>query len=180
MRSLKKAFRKADEYKTPSILVEVLVPFIEEWKVKNSKNPTIWCPFDRDESNYVQIFKKHGYNVINSHIQDGRDFFLYSPQEYDLVISNPPFSLKKEIFERLVSLKKPWLMLMNMMAINYQNIGGLFATLDDKIQYLIVDKKVSFNGHTSSFNSSYVCWNFLEKTKHIHLEDNNSGQFFRP
>lgn len=68
---------------------------------------------------------------------------------------------------------------MNMMAINYQEIGTLFYSVGSKIQFIIPDKKVSFDGHTSSFCSGYVCYDFIEKTEFIHLENNNTGENFR-
>lgn len=181
MRSIAKAFKEKDEYKTPSCLVYPIIPLIENWKKENKiKNPIIWCPFDTKNSKYVEILSKK-YTVINSHIQDGKDFFLYQPENYDIAISNPPFSLKLKIFERLVNLKKPFAMLMNIMAINYQEIGHFFASLGngDEVQFFITDKKVSFDGKTSSFNSGYVCWNFIPRTKFIYLDNNNSGANFK-
>lgn len=60
---------------------------------------TIWCPFDLESSAYVKEFLKAGFNVIHSHIDEGKNFFFYEPEEdYDVIISNPPFSQKKIIF----------------------------------------------------------------------------------
>lgn len=186
-KSFKRNFNVQDEYYTPSCLVNVLIPYLQSWifnfKKKNKRDPVIWLPFDTEDSKYYQILNKtfcEDAFIIRSHLNDGKDFFTYQPEMFDIIISNPPFSLKKKIFQRIIfDLKKPFILLMNMMAINYQEIGTLFYSVGSKIQFIIPDKKVSFDGHTSSFCSGYVCYDFIEKTEFIHLENNNTGENFR-
>ena len=122
----------------------------------------------------------HGCKVIHSHIKTGQDFFLYEPEEnYDYIISNPPFSCKLQVLERLYSLEKPFAMLLNLECLNYQEVGKFF--LDKNLELLIVDKKVSFDGKTPSFNTSYFCNKMLpEKLRFVHLEHNNTNKNFVP
>lgn len=183
-RSFKKAFNVQDEYYTPSILVEMLVPYLKKWESdfmdKNERTPIIWLPFDTEESKYYQILQKEGFVVTRSHLDDEKDFFKYQPEQFDLIVSNPPFSLKLMVFERIIfDLKKPFVLLMNMMALNYQEIGNLFQFVNPKIQFIIPDKKVSFDGNTSSFCSGYVCYDFIDHTEFVHLINNNTGANFR-
>src|SRR5574344_69718 len=142
MRSLKNTFNKNDELYTPPILVEPIVKYIEDFVDANncsSSSPLIiWCPFDKKDSEFVKVLSKIDYvKVVYSHIDDGYDFFEYEPKEWDVAVSNPPFSRKKEVFERLFKLHKPFAMVMNLMAINYQEIGNLF--IDKDVQMLIPD-----------------------------------------
>jgi hypothetical protein len=140
-------------------------------------NSTIWCPFDKKESEYVSILSNH-HTVIYSHIDDGKDFFSYEPNDYDYIISNPPFSLKLKILKRLYILNKPFAMLLGLPILNYQEIGNLFTM--NPIQLLIFDKKVSFDGNTASFNSSYFCNNFLPRDLIFHsLPHNNSNKNYK-
>lgn len=183
-KSFKRNFKVQDEYFTPSVLVECILPYIEEWarifEKLHNRPPVIWCPFDTAESKYVQILEREGYDVIRSHLNDNKDFFEYEPDEYDIIISNPPFSQKLKIFERIAfDLDKPFMLLMNIMALNYQEIGNLFQFIGREIQFIIPDKKVSFNGKTSSFCSGYVCYRVIDRTEFIHLENNNTGENFR-
>ena len=192
MKSFNKAYNVQDYYHTPPMLVEMLKPFIAYYygysKLhKKDPNliyrpPTIFCPFDTCDSEYVRIFKQYGYNVIHGSIETGQDFFeLPIPERADLVISNPPFSRKLDVFRRLVNAGKPFAMLMNLMAINYQEIGEFFSSLPKgDIQFIIPDKKVSFNGKTSSFCSGYVCYKFIDHTEFVHLPHNNTGKNFEP
>jgi hypothetical protein len=71
-------------------------------------------------------------------------------------------------------------MLTNIMCLNYQEIGHYFA--DHGCQMLIVDKRVSFDGNPSSFNSSYICGNnFLPRDLiFTHIKNNNALDNFKP
>lgn len=171
-------YSENDELYTPRILVEAIVQFIP-------KGSTVWCPFDTANSEFVLVLREKGFKVIHSHIWDGKDFLTYEPDEhYDCIVSNPPFSIKLDVFKRLFDLGKPFAILMNSNAEQYQNIGNFFyeMSLQGKyIQKLNPDKKVSFNGRTSAFNTSYFCWNFLPMGYMMaHLEHNNSGKNYVP
>lgn len=162
-------FNEKDEYYTPPILVK---PIIKYLKPKS----TIWCPFDTENSEFVILLKESGFKVIYSHIWNGQDFFTYEPEEhYDYIISNPPFTKKLDVFKRLYKLQKPFAMICGLPILNYQEIGQFF--LDKDLQLLIVDKKVSFDGKTASFNNSYFCKDILPKDLMFeHLENNNTGK----
>lgn len=182
-RSLKKAFNVQDEYFTPSLLVKLLLPYLIEWDadftIKNGRRPIIWLPFDTEDSQYFIILKEHGYKVVRSHLNDDKDFFHYQPEQFDIIVSNPPFSQKLKIMERIIfDLKKPFVLLMNIMCLNYQEIGNLFQFVGKQIQFIIPDKKVSFDGNTSSFCSGYVCYDFINHTEFVHLPHNNTKNNF--
>ena len=57
----KNKFQIKDEYYTPSILVEPILPYLPKDKI-------IWCPFDTQNSEFVLLLREKGYNVIQSHI----------------------------------------------------------------------------------------------------------------
>ena len=177
--NLKGMYKSAnDELYTPKILVEPIVEYIP-------KGSTVWCPCDTASSEFVLTLKEHGIDVIHSHIWEGKNFLTYEPdRHYDCIITNPPFSIKLDVFKRLISLKKPFAILMNSTCEQYQVIGNYFYELGKKgihIQKLTPDKKVSFNGKTSSFNTAYFCWNFLPRDNmYCHLVHNNSGKHYTP
>ena len=171
MKSFKKAFKEQDLYYTPKILVEILKPFLEKYVLKDK---IILCPFDTQESEYVKCLTNWGYTVKFGSLETGEDFFKYDYGDYDIVISNPPFSKKKHIYKKLFELNKPFFLLGNLMQINYQEIGELFFNKEPQVQMIIPDKKVSFDGNTSSFCSGYFCWNIIPKTEYVHISHNNS------
>jgi len=172
MKNLNKSMNnKNDERYTPPILVKPIIKYLKQ-------GSTIWCPFDNENSEFVILLKEKGFKVIYSHIDLGQDFFKYEPDEpYDYIISNPPFSRKLDVLERLYKLDKPFAMLLNLECLNYQVVGEFF--LNKPLQLLIVDKKVSFDGNTASFNTSYFCNKVLPKDLIFeHLENNNTGNNF--
>jgi len=175
------SWNEKDEYYTPLILVKAIIPHIKE----TPSEITIWCPFDTENSEFVLCLREAGFNVIYSHLWAGQDFFDYEPEEhYDYIISNPPFTQKLKVFERLFALKKPFAMIMGLPILNYQEVGAFFYRHQQEgrnLQLLIVDKKVSFDGNTASFNNSYFCWNVLDKDIVFHpLENNNSRKHYVP
>jgi len=96
---------QSDEMFTPFYAVEPIVKYV-------SRSAVVWCPFDKDWSAFVQLFRKKGNTVINSHIDTGHDFFKYEPEQYDVIVTNPPFSKKDAVLKRLYELGKPFAVLL--------------------------------------------------------------------
>ena len=102
----------------------------------------------------------------------------------DLVLSNPPFSRKLDIIKTLNNYNITWCLCMNLESLNYQIMGNYFA--DHPISLIIPDKKISFDGHCSSFNTSYFCSpdfladDYNPTVKFVHCEHNNQGKYFIP
>ena len=147
--------KKKDEYYTKDYAIFPIIKYLEKGK-------TIWCPFDKEESNYVKIFRAKGFKVILSHIEDGKDFFKYTPKEhYDYIISNPPYSLRQPILEKLFNLEKPFALLIN--------ISGLFDSKkrfslfkDNPFEIMVFNKRVDYiktekNNSSPPFSSIYLC-----------------------
>lgn len=157
-----KTDKASDEVFTPRYAVLPIIKHIP------SNFKTIWCPFDEEDSEYVICLKSEGYNVINSHIDEGKNFFEYEPgEDYDCIISNPPFSIKDDILKRLNELNKPYAILLPIPALQGQK---RFPYIN-QCQALIFDKRINYftNKQTHeiqkgvSFGSFYLCKNFLSK-----------------
>lgn len=165
-------FNKNDEYYTPAYAV---YPIIKRLK----PNSTIWCPFDTEESNFVKVFKEQGFNVINGHIITGQDFFEAETPDCDYIISNPPYSLKGEVFKRLYEIGKPFAMLINFQGIfDHKDRFEMFKT--NQVEMLWLNPRVNYikpNENIASgvpFQSGYLCcgicdsqldFEFLDKSK---------------
>ena len=112
------------------------------------------------------ILTRHGFKVVYSHIDLGQDFYVYEPNKWDVLVSNPPFSKKRLIFERALSFDKPFALLMTNTWLNDSAPKLLFMEKD--LQLLMFDKRIRFynrkdNGEKITFSSSYYCYNFLPK-----------------
>ena len=93
-----------DEQYTPRHAVLPIVKYLP-------RNAVIWCPFDTENSEFVIALKEAGHEVVFSHIFTGQDFFEYEPEHWDIIVSNPPFSRKREVVERCLALEKPFALL---------------------------------------------------------------------
>lgn len=151
--------KATDEYYTPKEAVKPILKYLAPGAV-------VWCPFDDENSEYVKCIRAAGHEVIYSHIKNGQDFFSYEPQtHYDCIISNPPFSIKDRVLNRLVALKKPFAILLPLPTLQGQK---RFDSLRGG-QALIFDKRINFytdEAHTQmakgvAFASIYFCKNFL-------------------
>ena len=130
------------------------------------EDAVVWCPFDTQESEFVKQIEKQN-EVTYSHIGTGRDFFEYEPFEWDVMVSNPPFTNKRKYFERALSFNKPFALIMTNTWLNDSAPKQLF--MDKDLQLLMFDKRMKFispdgrNNDKITFSSSYYCWNMLPK-----------------
>jgi hypothetical protein len=150
-----------DEFYTPKYAIEPILKYIKT-------GSTVWCPFDTSESLFVKILKDNGIKVINTHINDGTDFFKCEIPECDYIISNPPYSLKYEVFDRLFSIGKPFAMLVGVVGLfESQKRFNLFA--NNKFEIMYMNKRISyFKDYSDSkptlnppFSSVYLTSNML-------------------
>ena len=151
---------KNDECLTPDYGVKPIIKYI-------SKNAVVWCPFDTEESEFVKQIRANGNKVIYSHISNGQDFYTWEPKErWDCIVSNPPFTAKRQIFERALSFNKPFALIMSNTWLNDAAPKQLFKEKD--LQLLMFEQRMKFlnNGKVQNkitFSSSYFCYNFLPK-----------------
>ena len=156
MRMDKLAGSGNDEFYTPVYAVKPILEYIKP-------NSVIWCPFDKEESNFVKLLKGCGHKVINTHIDEGNNFFD-TEIECDYIISNPPYSLKTEVLDRLFTLGKPFAMLLGVVGIfESQKRFDLFK--NNKFEVMYFNRRVSYfkdyNDQKPSlnppFSSVYIC-----------------------
>lgn len=149
-----------DECLTPAYGVTPILKYIPQ-------NAIVWCPFDTEESQFViQISQQNP--VINTHISLGQDFLIYNPDfDWDVIVSNPPFTNKRKFFDKALSFNKPFALIMSNTWLNDSAPKQLFK--DKDLQLLMFDKRMKFNNPDGrpndkiTFSSSYYCWNFLPK-----------------
>jgi len=155
---------ESNENYTPYYAVEPILKYIDK-KLK------VWCPFDEEWSAYYNSFKEAGFNVMRSCIQEGQDFFTYEPDDYDIIISNPPFNIKDYILSRLDKLGKPFAVLLPLNSL--QGDDRYKWCFKNGIQLLSFDSRIGFHSldkinspkpkEGSPFASAYFCRNVLPK-----------------
>lgn len=150
-----------DEFYTPRYAIKPILKYIPTDSI-------IWCPFDSDKSLFVELLKKNGNTVINTHLEMGIDFFDCEIPICDYIISNPPYSIKTEVFERLFRIGKPFAMLVGVVGL-FESQRRFEMFRDNEFEVMYLNRRVSYfkdyNDEKPSlnppFSSVYLCSKIL-------------------
>lgn len=154
-----------DEQYTPRYGVRILLPHIQ-----HLKDRIIWCPFDTSQSNFVKVLTENGFQVEYSHIWEGKDYFEYEPEKWDVMISNPPYKNKRSYLERALSFNKPFALLLPLTSLNDTIFHTVFRGKEDKFQMLIPDRRMQFinsttkrEGPSPTFKAVYFAYDLFKQ-----------------
>jgi hypothetical protein len=143
-----KTFVKHDDYMTPRSAWEAIKDYIPKDKI-------IWEAFYGDGKSGENL-TDIGFNVIHEPV----DFF--DNDLGDIIVSNPPFSLSKEIMNRLYEIDKPFILIFPPSKINTQ----YFRQWREKgIQIIIPRKRIQFikNGNELQNKCNFDCFYYCYK-----------------
>lgn len=154
---------KNDEFYTPSYAIEPIMKYVKS-------GSTIWCPFDTEDSLFVKKFEDAGYSVIHSHINEGKDFFEMIPPKCDYIISNPPYSLKTEVLQRLFEIGTPFAMLVRVVGL-FESQKRFEMFRDNTFECMYLNRRVSYFKNYDDqkpslnppFSSIYICHKMLPR-----------------
>lgn len=126
---------KTDNYDTPDAPLNLLYKYIP-------RNKVVFDPY----FNTGNIRNFYLNNKINF-IHEDRDAFNYFP-DFDYLVSNPPYSIKKECFIDAFKRGKPFALLVPLDTIERQYWTDMFKDKDftliiPKKRYQFTDKKMS-------------------------------------
>ena len=150
-----------NELYTPFYAVDPIIKYLPKDKI-------IWCPFDEEWSAFYTRLKELGYKTIRSSLKDGQDFFKFEPSSWDIIISNPPFSIKDKVIERLYSFNKPFAVLLPLNSLQGKTRYKYFK---QGIQLLSFDSRICYHNPNSMkivikgtpFASAYFCKDLLPR-----------------
>jgi len=152
-----------DEWYTTEESVRMIIPHLHRMGYKK-----ILCPFDKPESNFVKVLTENGFDVTYSHIDTGTDFFMIDNlTDYDAVVSNPPFSKRQKILEKLFESDVPFALIMNFNGLfDAKSRWELFK--NNKFEILVPQGRMHFfndNNFTNSpnFQSVWVCKGMMDQ-----------------
>jgi hypothetical protein len=127
----KKREQVRDLFQTPDYATDLIVPYLRG---------VVWeCAAGQG---YMQRrLIHHGFDVIATDIQDGFNFLTCAQKEYfDVITTNPPFSLKEEFYKRCLSYGKPFALLIP----TDVNQWILRAMMNDGAQWLIPTRRIDY------------------------------------
>lgn len=153
--------KAGDERFTPEYAVEPIIKHL-----KNRGYKTVWCPFDTSESEFVRVLESEGFIVWHSHMKDGFDFRCIAVPECDAIVSNPPYSCKDGILQRLYDIGKPFAMLLPQNTLQGKRRTKMF--MEYGVEYLGFDKRICYAKEPGgepvngvAFASGYFCKDVL-------------------
>lgn len=173
---------ESNEVYTRLIEARKLVYFLKRYI---SADKIIWCPFDKEVSNIVIALKEVGYKVIYTHKDTGQDFLTYIPDfEWDIMISNPPFSKRTKFFNKMNSYNKPYIMLQPLMFFNNNSMIRDLVKYTNRFRFLFPLNRMGFINQagkeydkTTRFYSFWLCKDiFLDKEMFIELPEIKQGE----
>jgi len=140
-------FKKDDAYMTPKEVWESIAHLLPKDKI-------LWECFYGDGKS-GEYLTELGFQVEHHDI----DFFDDPPFDYDILVSNPPYSIKPKVFKRLAEIDKPFMMLVPVSTMTKQFLKKYFQ---DKIQIVIPKTRIHFikNGlqtKASWFDTIFIC-----------------------
>jgi len=143
----------SDDFQTPPKALDPLYPFLKKgwivWECASGKG------------NLAKALIDKGYSVRSTDILQGRDFLTWAPDQWDCVVTNPPFSLKQEFLERCYRLGKPFALLLPLTTFETPARQALFREYG--VQVIFFDKRINFetpsgNGGGSWFATAWFTW----------------------
>jgi hypothetical protein len=148
---------KYDDYMTPKSAWEAIISYIP-------RNLVVWEAFYGDGQS-GRYLTELGLNVIHE-----KDLDFFQENKGDIIISNPPFTLKRQVLERLKTLDKPFILLcpIGMLLTNYfRNLFGeecQFIIPRKRIQFIKIENGVPHYDQRCNFDCCYFCYKLnLEK-----------------
>ena len=137
---------ESDEVYTPSNALAPLLPYL-------NKDSVIYEATSGVSSHLLNHLKDAGLNAKGSF---GRDFFDYD-NRYDIVVTNPPYSIKFEFIEKCFKLGKPFALLLPLASL--QGVRSHKILKDKQFEVMILNKRLKFVGAKTSapFGSIWLC-----------------------
>jgi len=104
----------------------------------------VWEPA-RGEGLLVEAFFDAGWNegyVVSSDIETGQNFFEYEPGKWDVLVTNPPYSLKYRWLAHCYELHKPFALLLPVETLGAKTAQELMK--QHGFEIMLLDKRVNF------------------------------------
>ena len=135
----------SNDFQTPPHAIAPLLKFLNpKWK--------IWeCASGR--GNLVTEFSRLGFQVTGSDILTGSNFLEWEPDEYDCIITNPPYSLKEKFLQRAYSLKKPFAFLLPLTTFESNKRQTLFR--EHGLEVIFLNKRINFETPSGKGSGSW-------------------------
>lgn len=163
----------SNDFQTPNIAIDPLLPYLrKEW--------VIWeCACGK--GNIVNYLSNQGFLVEGTDKLTRHDFLSWSPDKFDCIITNPPYSIKQKFLERCYKLGKPFALLLPLTTFETKKRQDLFR--QNGVEVIMFPFRINFEtpsgrGSGSWFATAWFTWGlnigkqltFLDTTNNQKLE----------
>jgi len=143
--------KKLDHYNTPLYVWKMLLDYLDL-----GKDTIIYDPFYNNGIAKTYLGKL-GYNNV---IHENEDFFEnYDKYKYDIILSNPPYSIKQNILKVLYKIDKPFVLIVPTAIISKLYVKNIFKDDINKVQYIIPSRRLQFE--KDGINNKRCCFDCL-------------------
>lgn len=145
-----------DNFQTPPSALEPLWPYLRpHWRV--------WEPCC-GKGNLVRAFEERGHDCIGTDIHDRpepHDMLLWEPRLWDVLVTNPPYSIKTAVIRRCYDFRKPFALLMPLTALEGRDRQTLYRTYG--LEVIFLPRRINFltpsgTGGGSWFATAWFCY----------------------
>lgn len=157
---------KNDELYTPPEAVIPILKYLDKSKI-------YWECTDFGESNIRKILVENGFKVIATKKEEF-DFLKDDPLfKFDVIITNPPYSLKNKFIKRCYELNKPFMLLLPITALEGKERGELYRK--NGLELIILNKRINFMKSKKNvwFNTSWFCSGICNKQLNFEKVEEN-------
>lgn len=135
----------SNDFQTPPIALNPLIPYLKtDWR--------IWeCAMGK--GNLVNELREKKFIINGTDILFGQDFLTWEPDNFDCIITNPPFSLKQEFLERCYSFKKPFALLLPLTTFETEKRQKLFTKYG--LEVIFLPKRINFETPSGQGSGSW-------------------------
>ncbi len=149
--------QRFDSCQTPPHALEPLLPYID-------KRWTVWEPAAGEGLLADTLLMNARVKVVESDILTGQNFFEYEPEQWDCIITNPPYSIKYLWIERCYKLGKPFALLMPVETLGAKAAQKWFSV---GVEVIFFERRINFkmpnkgwNGSAAQFPVAWFTWQF--------------------
>jgi hypothetical protein len=147
-----------DSCQTPPYALAPLLPFLPKDKI-------IWEPATGERILENELWL-NGHSVIGSDLVTGDNFFEYQPFRWDLITTNPAYSIKRKWLKRSYELGKPFALLVPLETIGSSEVQDLLDLYG--FEMMLLDARVDFKmpnvgwgGTGAQFPVIWLTWKIL-------------------
>jgi hypothetical protein len=146
-----------DACQTPAYAVDPLLPYL-------CRNWTIWEPAS-GEGLLVEALYDSGFSqsqVVAGDLITGQNFFDYEPDDWDCLVTNPPYSIQFDWLARCYALGRPFALLLKVEVLGTKTAQELFQEFG--IEVIFVNPRINYKmpikgwDSTAQFPTAWFTW----------------------